>query len=289
MPKRTNIFQRLVKLLHDRLDENWEVNESVMFCNRLTGEEREVDIVLKYQLGAHDIIVSIECTDTKRPASSIWVESMVQKHKFLPTSKLVLWSANGFYKPAMVTAEKLGVETVSQSDDIDVEWATLSKAFNGGFMKIVSPSFSFFIDVFDTNGEKIRLEGPYNYSFRINNDELFFTIMQLQQYVMSLKEIGNMLLDHASIENEDFWIQYEPNFKCEVQKENGDWVKPFRFGFGIKTNVEEAKAESKAVKYQNTVTTLIAGKFKSGSLEIFVEEKPGEKPKISSQMNKKIG
>ena len=70
MPKRTNIFQRLVKLLHDRLDENWEVNESEMLCNRLTGEDREVDIVLRYKLGMHKIIVSIECTDTKRPASS---------------------------------------------------------------------------------------------------------------------------------------------------------------------------------------------------------------------------
>ena len=46
MPKRTNIFQRLVKLLHDRLDANWVVNESEMLVHRLTGEEREVDILM---------------------------------------------------------------------------------------------------------------------------------------------------------------------------------------------------------------------------------------------------
>ncbi len=82
MPKRTNIFQRLVKLLHDRLDKNWEVNESEMLCNRLTGKDREVDIVLKYRLGTHKLIVSIECTDTERPASSTWVEAMAKSMNF---------------------------------------------------------------------------------------------------------------------------------------------------------------------------------------------------------------
>jgi len=288
MPKRTNIFQRLVKLLHDRLDANWVVNESEMLIHRLTGEEREVDIVLKYKLGTYDVIVSIECTDNKRPASSTWVESMAKKHEFLPTSKLILWSASGFYKPAIATAEKFGIETVSQNDNIDVEWGVLSKIFKDGLLKVVHSSFSFFIDVVDTNGKKTRLEGPHNYIFRFNNGESFFTIMHLREYVMSLQEIGTVLLDHATNEENAFWIKYEPSFECQVQKENGDWVDPFRIGFGIKTSVEETKTESRTVKYKNTVATLAVGKLKSGSLELFIEEKLGETPKVSSQMNKKI-
>jgi len=288
MPKRTNIFQRLVKLLHDRLDENWEVKESEMLCNRLTGEDREVDIVLKYKLGPHEIIVSIECTDTKRPASSTWVEAMAKKHEFLPTSKLILWSASGFFKPATSTAEIFGVETVSQNDNIDVEWAAISKFLKESFLKVVHSSFSFFIDVFDTNGKKIRLEGPYNYLFREKNKESFFTILQLRQYIMSLQEVGTVLLDHATNDKKDFWIKYEPPFECQVQKENGDWVEPFRIGFGIKANAEESKAETRTVKYQNTVSTLAVGKLQDGSLEVFIEEKPGQNPKVSSQINKKI-
>ena len=288
MPKRTNIFQRLVKMLHDRLDENWEVNESEMLCNRLTGEYREVDIVLKYKLGTHKIIVSIECADTKRPASSTWVEAMAKKHEFLPTSKLVLWSASGFFRPATITAEKFGIETVSQNDNIDVEWAAISKIVKEGFLKIVHSSFSFFIDVFDTNGKKIRLKGPYNYLFRVKDKETFFTILQLRQYIMSLQEVGTVLLDHATNDNKDFWIKCEPPFECQVQKENGEWVEPFRIGFGIKANVEETKAETKSVKYQNTVSTLAVGKLQNGSLEVFIQEKPGQNPKVSSQINKEI-
>lgn len=46
---------------------------------------------------------------------------MPKKHEFLPTSKLVLWSANGFYKPAIRTAKMFGIDTVSQNDNIDVK------------------------------------------------------------------------------------------------------------------------------------------------------------------------
>jgi hypothetical protein len=125
MPKRTNTFQRLVKLIHERLvDQNWEVTESEMLVHSLNGEKREVDIVLRYKpkIGNYDpILISIECCDHKRPAASPWVELMVKKHEFLPTSNLVLWSSNGFYKPALSLAEKYLVKTISPRSDIEQE------------------------------------------------------------------------------------------------------------------------------------------------------------------------
>jgi hypothetical protein len=197
-------------------------------------------------------------------------------------------SASGFFKPATITAEKLGIEIVSQNDNIDVEWAAFPKILKSGSVKVVHSSFSFFIDVFDTNGKKIRLEGPYNYLFRVKDKETFFTILQLRQSVMSLQEVGTALLDHATNDKRDFWIKCEPPFECQVQKENGDWVEPFRIGFGIKANVEETKTETRSIKYQNTVSTLAVGELRNGSLEVFIEEKPGQSPKVSSQINKKI-
>jgi hypothetical protein len=179
-------------LLHDKLNDQWDVHESEMLRHRLTGEEREVDIVLKYKLGPHDIIVSIECRDTRRPASSTWVEAMAKKHEFLPTSKLVLWSARGFFKPAVITAEKLGIEIVSQNESIAAEWATFSKLFNKPLLKVVHSSFSFFIDAIDLDGRKIRLDPPYNYLFKVKDADSYFTILQLRQQIMSLQEVGNV-------------------------------------------------------------------------------------------------
>ena len=106
---------------------------------------------------------------------------------------------------------------------------------------------------------------------------------------MGIQDIGTVLLDHASEDKEDFWMQIEPPFECQVQKENGEWVDPFRIGFGIKAKAEETKTNSKTVQYQNTVSTLAVGKLKSGTLELFLEEKPDQPPKISSQINKNFG
>lgn len=81
-------------------------------------------------------------------------------------------------------------------------------------------------------------------------------------------------------------IDYEPPYECQVQKENGDWVDPFRIGFGINASVIKTKTESRTVKYKNALPTLAVGKLKTGSLELFIEERLGEPPKLTSQMNK---
>jgi len=287
MPKRSNLFQRLVKLLHDRIDKNWIVTESKMLTHRLTGEEREVDIVLESNLGAHSLIVSIECVDKKRPASSPWVESMAKKHEFLPTSKLVLWSANGFYRPAIVTAEKLGIDIVSQSDNTNIEWSKFSKILNGGTLKLVHSEFKFFIDAIEADGKKVRLDNPHDYIFKAKDREIFFSILELREFLIGKQEIGSVLLDHASEDKKDFWIHFVPPFECLVQKENGDWIEPFRIGFGVRATVEEAKTDAKSVVYKDTLSTLAVGDLNSGSFELFIEEKENEDPEISAQLVKK--
>jgi hypothetical protein len=286
MPKRSNIFQRLVKLLHERLDSNWVVTESEMLTHRLTNEEREVDIVLRYRLGPYTLLFSVECTDTNRPASSTWVEAMAKKHEFLPTSKLVLWSASGFYKPAMETAQKLGIDIVAQDNNDDVEWSKFTKIFNNGFVKLIHPEYSYFIDVIDIDGEKIRLEGPCNYTFRVLKKEEYFTILQLKEFISHQKKLGSVLLDHVTETKKDFWVQFIPPFECLVQKEDGNWVKPFRIGFGIKIDTEKTELKSKSASYEGSISTLATGEIKSGIFELFVQEKQNEPPKISAWIKK---
>jgi hypothetical protein len=47
MPKRTNTFQQLVVILHEQIAGQATVVESEMLQNRVTGEEREVDVVIR--------------------------------------------------------------------------------------------------------------------------------------------------------------------------------------------------------------------------------------------------
>jgi len=92
------------------------VEESAMLRQRTTGESREVDVVLRSKVGSHDVVVSIEARASARKADLPWVESMLGKHAELPTSKLVLVSANGFTRPARRHAEAKGAIAVAPAD-----------------------------------------------------------------------------------------------------------------------------------------------------------------------------
>ncbi|MHB1350014.1 MAG: hypothetical protein ACYCYR_09090 [Desulfobulbaceae bacterium] len=273
MPKRTNQFQRLATLLHEQLDKNWTVTESEMLINNLTGEEREVDIVCRNKLGAHEIILSIECTASKRPAGSPWVECMAGKHEHLPTDKLILWSESGFSKFAQESAEKQGIETVAQDEEITEEWAKLAKIFKQGTIKLVTPVISHFFDYENSEGKKCRIEGEANYAMRHKNTGIVVTVNDVKEFFLTNNnQFRTAILDHATEDNEDFWAHFIPGPEWEVQKEDGAWVLPFRIGFGIKANTIQADVTSKSAKYEDSIYTYISGESKKGSIELFFKE-----------------
>src|SRR5664279_2042823 len=121
MPRRSNPFQRLAALVHQRLGENWKVGESHMFTDLITGELREVDIVAQCTVATYSIFLSIECRDHARPADVLWIEGVAKKHEHLPTSKLVLWSRSGFTKGALVKAKALKIDAISHADAVNTD------------------------------------------------------------------------------------------------------------------------------------------------------------------------
>lgn len=254
------------------LDNSWMVAESEMLIHSLTGEEREVDIVCRSKLGAYEVIISIECTDTSRPASSTWVETISKKHEFLPTSKLILWSASGFYNPAIKLAEKLGIEIVSQNVDITEEWAKFANIFKKGSIKLIQPVLSHFFDYTNSEGKKCRLDGKINYQIHIEDIDTIIPINDIKEFILEDKEFRSVILDHATEENQDFWLNFEPESKWKVQKEDGEWVTPFRIGFGIIANTQQANMISKSVKYGDAIYTLSSGKSQKGPIELFFKE-----------------
>lgn len=284
MPKRSNSFQRLIKLLHERLDKSWRVTESRMFEDSLTGEGREVDIVLESVVGAHTIIISVECRDHKRKADTPWIESMAKKHESLPTSKLVLWSASGFYKPALEKAKKLNIDTVSHKSIDSLDWARLANQLKNCSVKILNTDLSFFVDVLTPEGVKKRLDGPMNYLFKEIEGERTFRINDLKNLIANNSQAASVLLDHATPEKSDFWIEYIPPVKFMVLDENGVWNEPFRIGVGVKAFVEETTLDIRSVLYDNKVSTLATGQLKTRTIELFIEEKANSEPNVVSRI-----
>jgi hypothetical protein len=288
MPQRSNSFQKLVKILNERLDDSWLVTESKMFEDSITGEAREVDIVIESNFGSHKIIISIECRDHKRKCDTPWIESMKAKHDSLPTSKLVLWSSSGFYKPALLKASKLQIDTVTPGDVDNLEWTKLAKSFKNGTIELLESKLSFFIDVENSNGKKVRLENSeHNYILQecLSGNE--FDIYSLRHSISYDPRVGGTLLEHSSKGDNDFWIEYTHPQDCVVIDEKNEKFNVFRIGFGVKAKVEHTDLETKSVLYQGVVSTLATGDFDDKKLEIFVEEQENKEPVVLSGIVKK--
>ncbi len=87
-----------------------------MLRDRVTGQEREVDVVITTEAAGHPVIVSVEASSTRRPATVEWVDRMTGKHAHLPTDKLVLVSEAGFAASAYESAEAKGALAIAPED-----------------------------------------------------------------------------------------------------------------------------------------------------------------------------
>lgn len=130
MPKRSNAFQTLVAQIQRHLSHgtDYVVEESKTLAHAATGELREVDIVIEGSMADVPIVISFECTASKRRVGSPWVESMIGKHRNLPTHRLILVSKSGFTSPALaaISGEK-DVEAFTIDDATDIDWDAYAK------------------------------------------------------------------------------------------------------------------------------------------------------------------
>lgn len=76
-------------------------------------EDREVDVVVRGKVAGENVIVSVEAVARKRKVDLSWVDSMLSKHRSLPTNKLILVSEAGFSKGAAKKAEEAGAVLVT--------------------------------------------------------------------------------------------------------------------------------------------------------------------------------
>jgi hypothetical protein len=105
VPKRTNLFQEVVTIVHEHLAEGSTREPSAMLENTRTGFLREVDVVLRVTTPpGYETVIAIEATKLGEPADVTWVEQMVGKHKNLRTDKVVLVSDLGFSAQARILA-----------------------------------------------------------------------------------------------------------------------------------------------------------------------------------------
>lgn len=125
MPKRSNAFQRLILAIHKQLAGHASVTESGMLRDRVSGELREVDVVISAREAGYDLVIGVECCDHARKATVEWVEQKCAKHASLATNKLVLVSRSGFTRPATRKAQLYGAVPLALEQTLAVDWTAV--------------------------------------------------------------------------------------------------------------------------------------------------------------------
>lgn len=130
MPRRTTPFQAIVHLVRQHYaGTGVTVTESRFLHDPVLGP-REVDIVVEAEADGDRVVISLEVNQRGRPASVEWVEQQIDKHRRLPTNKLVLVSRAGFSRKALtrVGLEEGKVEAL-QPEVVTVDGEPVVKRF----------------------------------------------------------------------------------------------------------------------------------------------------------------
>ncbi|TDB89802.1 hypothetical protein [Actinomadura sp. 7K534] len=84
MPARSNDFQAVVYFVKTQLAADATVVESASLHDRVTGQMRELDVLITGHMAGHLLSIGVECRDRIRKVEVGWVEEMHSKHADLP-------------------------------------------------------------------------------------------------------------------------------------------------------------------------------------------------------------
>ena len=79
--------------------------------DRITGEQREVDILIEHKVGTSNIKIAIECRDRISNQDTTWIEQIHTKLNDINIDKAIVVSSSQFTQPAIEKAKFYNIET----------------------------------------------------------------------------------------------------------------------------------------------------------------------------------
>lgn len=125
MPKRTNDFQQLIFVIENKLaGSDATVTESAERIDIVTGQKREIDILIETKISEIPIAIAIECRDHKNRKQTVtWIEELNGKYKDIPAiNKVIAVSKSGFAQTALAKAKQYGLEALTLTEAKDLDW-----------------------------------------------------------------------------------------------------------------------------------------------------------------------
>jgi hypothetical protein len=121
-------FEELVAMVERHLAPKGAVVRSPdQIKDRVSGQLREVDASIRYQVGSANVLITVECRDRSRVQDKQWIEQIAQKQRDIGANVTIAVSRRGLSKPAMKAATHHGIEVRAFSEINEQalrEWAT---------------------------------------------------------------------------------------------------------------------------------------------------------------------
>jgi hypothetical protein len=97
-------FEKLVAKIHELFSNDAKITVNDKVIGKRTGQEREIDISIKFAQGFYEYFLAIECKDYKKPVSIDKIEAFSTKLQDIGANKGIVVSSKGFQEGAIKSA-----------------------------------------------------------------------------------------------------------------------------------------------------------------------------------------
>lgn len=110
-------FEKLVARIEQAMGPSGaKVKSPDRIPDRTTGELREVDASIRYQIGTCPVLITIECRNRNSVEDVRWIEQLAEKKRSVGAAMTIAVSSSGFSEPAVIKAAAAGVEIRTLTD-----------------------------------------------------------------------------------------------------------------------------------------------------------------------------
>jgi hypothetical protein len=276
MPQRTNQFQRLVALLNTTLAGQARVIESAMLKDKVTGEDREVDVLLSARAATYDVSIGIEVVSWSRPADTPWIEKMRAKHANLDIDRTILVSERGFTGPAVKKAQFYRIETLTIQEALATDWPLLSSLESSGVFELTTIKYTCSAVCQFEDGLVEQLDVPLNTLINVGGKAA--TLEFMIRTLMNKPEFREALYPHIKGAGEhEFWMSYTQPEKLGELQHGGRTASITELRIGLKVLRRESPVTLATGKYQSTPFLSGAATPEHPPLQFVLAKKPDGK------------
>jgi hypothetical protein len=290
MPKRHNIFQDLMASIHTQLASSCRITESEMFADPSSGQAREVDLVIRSSVAGYEMIISVECTDRKRPVTVDWVEQMCCKHRDLPTHNLVLVSKSGYTKAALLKGSALGAELLSIEAAKQVDWAKYVNVYSRLFL-IAIDGVTVVVPVSTTYTASSPYRGiPMKMEFVDSEGKFHATAEEIANALLSKEQIKAATVGKMDITDRGGWeilIPTKPGVRMRFQ--DGLEYEIDGLKVALLANPLVVCFDLKRFSFRDSQAAYGSSQTKYGDLLLTIVEVEGSKPSAQIRVRRPWG